>query len=82
LRKVIEFPGLSIGANTQPHGINIDANFSLIQLYANATDATALTGNPIPNGLNTITYNSTNIIITVQKTYTRCWAIIEYIQEL
>jgi hypothetical protein len=82
LRKVITFPGLTIGVNTQPHGITVDANFSLIQLFGAATNATALTGEPIPNGTDTISYTSTNIIITVAAAYTRAWAVIEYIQEL
>ncbi len=82
LRKVIEFPGLTIGVNTQPHDIFIDANFSLIQLFASATNATALTGEPIPNGADTISYTATDIVITVASAYTRAWAVIEYIQEL
>ncbi len=82
LRKVIVFPGLVIGANVQPHGIVVDANFSLIQLFGSATNATTLTGEPIPNGADTITYNATNIIITVGAAYTRAFAVIEYIQEL
>ena len=81
-RKVITFPGLAIGVNMQPHGINIDENFSLIQLFGSATDAITFTGEPIPNGLDTITYDATNIIITVSAAYTRCWAVIEYLQEL
>ena len=82
LRKVIEFPGLVPGVNVQPHGIIVDANFSLIQLFAAATNATTLTGEPIPNGADTITYNAVNIIITVGAAYTRAWAVIEYIMEL
>lgn len=82
LRKVIIFPGLVVGVNSQPHGINIDANFSLIQLWASATNATALTGETIPNGLNIINYDSVNINILVGVPYTRAWAFIEYIQEL
>lgn len=82
LRKVIEFPGLIIGVNTQPHGILVDANFSLIQLFASATNAVAMTGEPIPNGADTLSYDATNIIITVAAAYTRAWAVIEYIQEL
>ena len=82
LRKVIEFPGLVAGVNVQPHGITIDASFSLIQLFGAATNAAALTGEPIPNGADTITYNAVNIIITVGAAYTRAWAICEYIQEL
>jgi hypothetical protein len=82
LRKVIVFPGLTTGTNTQPHGIFIDANFSLIQLFAAATNATSLTGEPIPNGSDTISYTSTDIVINVGADYDRCFAIIEYIQEL
>ncbi len=82
LRKVIIFPGLVPGVNVQPHGITIDANFSLIQLFGAATNATAFTGEPIPNGADTITYNAVNIVITVAAAYTRAWAVIEYIQEL
>lgn len=82
LRKVIVFPGLTVGVNTQPHEITVDANFSLIQLFGSGTNATALTGEPIPNGTDTISYDVTNIIITVAAAYTRAFAIIEYIQEL
>ncbi len=82
LRKVIPFPGIVVGVNTQPHGIFVDANFSLMQLYAAATDVGTLTGAPIPNGNNTITYTATDIVITSSVAYTRAWAVIEYIQEL
>lgn len=82
LRKVIVFPGLVPGVNTQSHGITIDGNFSLIQLYGAATNATAFTGEPLPNGADTLSYNVTDIVITVAAAYTRAWAIIEYIQEL
>lgn len=82
LRKVIVFPALAIGPNTQAHGIFIDANFTLLQLYAAATNAATFTGEPIPNGVDTISYDANNIIITVAAVYTRAVAIIEYIQEL
>ena len=82
LRKVIVFPGLTIGVNTQPHGIAIDNNFSLIQLFGAATNAGTLTGEPIPNGADTISYTSTNIVITVAAAWTRAFAVIEYIVEL
>ncbi len=82
LRKVIEFPGLTVGANSQAHGININDSFSLMQLYAGATNSMALTGEPIPNGADTIDYDATNININVAAPYDRCWAVIEYIQEL
>jgi hypothetical protein len=82
LRKVVVFPGLAIGVNTQAHGLLIDSQFTLIQLFGSATDAVAFTGEPIPNGGDTITYDATNIIITVASAYTRAVAVIEYMQEL
>jgi hypothetical protein len=82
LRKVIIFPGLTIGANTQLHGITVDANFTLVQLYAGATNSTSLIGEPIPNGADTISYTSTSIIITTAAAYDRCYATIEYLQEV
>lgn len=82
LRKVIVFPVLTAGVNTQSHGIMIDDNFTLIQLFGAATDAIAFTGEPIPNGSDTISYDATDIIITVASNYTRAFAIIEYLQEL
>lgn len=82
LRKVIVFDTLTMGMNTQPHFIDIDSNFTLIQLWGAATDATGLTGEPIPNALDTISYDTDNIIITVAKDWTRGTAVIEYLQEL
>jgi hypothetical protein len=82
LRKVIEFPGLVIGVNVQPHGITIDSNFTLIQLFASATNAVTFTGEPIPNGSDTMSYDANNIIIVSTAAYTRAVAVIEYIVEL
>ena len=82
LRKVIVFPGLVAGVNTQPHGLIVDANFSLIQMYAAATDAIGFTGEPIPNGTDTVFYNATDVVITVAANYDRAFCTIEYIQEL
>ena len=81
-RKVVEFTSLAIGANTQAHGITVDGNFTLLSLWASATDATAMTGQPIPNGADTISYDGTNIIITVAAAWTRALAVIEYVQQL
>lgn len=80
LRKVIDFGPVVIGVNSRPHGIVVDANFTLIDLWGSATDAVAFTGNPInqPN----ITYDSVNINITVTKAYTRVLAFFEFTQEL
>lgn len=80
LRKVIDFSPLIAGTTPKAHGITVDANFSLIDLWGAGTDAIALTGNPInePN----ITYDVTNIYITSAVPFDRCYAFIEYIQEL
>ena len=80
LRIVVDFSPLVIGVNSRPHGVLVDANFSLIDLWGAATDAVAFTGNPInqPN----ITYDATNINITSATAYTRAFAVMCYIQEL
>lgn len=82
LRIVVDFGALTIGVNTKAHGVTVDANFSLMQLYAAATNTSTMTGEPIPNGSDTISYDATNIIINVAAAYDRCWAVFEYIQEL
>ncbi len=81
-RKVIVFPGLTIGLNTQPHGINVDFNFTLVDMFGGATNAIALTGEPLPNGADTVTYDATNIYVTVAAAYTRAIIVMEYMQEL
>lgn len=80
LRKVIDFGSVGVGVTSKPHGIVVNANFTLIDLWGSATDAVAFTGNPInqPN----ITYDVTNINITTTKAYTRVLAFFEYCQEL
>lgn len=78
LRKTFLFGAIGIGITTQAHGVTIDANFSLIQIYASGTNVGALTGDNIP----TVGYDVTNIIITSTKAYTRGVVVFEYIQEL
>lgn len=82
LRKVIIFPSLSVGVNSQLHGIVVDANFTLIQLWGAATNSTLLVGEPLPNGAAKISYTATHIIITSVASYDRAYAFIEYLQEL
>ena len=83
-RKVIEFPaGLTSGpANSQPHGIIVDAAFKLISMFGAATNANTLTGEPLPNGPDTISYDATNVYVTVASNYTYGVVTMEYIQEL
>ncbi len=80
LSKVVPFGPVVVGVNTRAHGVTVDANFTLIELYGSATDSVAMTGSPInqPN----ITYDATNIYITVTKAYDRVNAFFSYIQEL
>lgn len=80
LRVVVDFGAISAGPNVRAHGVLVDANFSLIDLWGAATDAVLLTGTPInqPN----ITYDATNITITATAAFTRAFAFMEYIQEL
>jgi hypothetical protein len=51
-------------------------------MYAAASNSTGLIGEPIPNGSDTLTYDATNIYITVAAAYDRCNTTLEYIQEL
>lgn len=93
LRKVIDFGTLpNAGTKLVPHGITVTNNFTLVFLGAYATDPNSLISFPIPyadpgNILNNVAINmgSTNIAITTginQSSFTRCYVIIEYLQEL
>src|SRR5574341_1434061 len=92
LRKVINFGTLpNTGTKTVPHGITVDSNFTLIQLFASATDPVNLFSIPIPyvstspNEPIKMFLNSTDVtIVTVgnYSTYARCFVVIEYIQEI
>lgn len=93
LRKVIDFGPLpAAGTKPIPHGILFDRNFTLIQMWACATDPVALIAFPIPyadpialvNAVN-LTMDATNVNITVginRSNFTRCFIVVEYIQEL
>jgi hypothetical protein len=92
LRKVIDFGPLP-NATTKPipHGILFDSNFTLMQLYAAATDPIGLTAVPVTlagvtaaNDIQ-IYMDSINVNISTtsnQSKYTRCFVVIEYLQEL
>lgn len=92
LRKVIDFGPLPDNATKSvPHEIMYDANFTLIQLWASATNPVALQSVPIPyvsqnaNNEIQIFLDATNVnIVTanIWSAYTRCFVIIEYMQEL
>ena len=78
LRKTFLFGPIVIGVNTQAHGIVVDLNFTLIQIFASGTNVGALTGDNIP----AVGYDVNNIIITSTKVYDKAVVVIEYIQEI
>lgn len=83
LRKVVVFPtGLIVGANSQAHNITFDANFTLMQLYGAATNSGTLVAVPLPNAVDTLSMDATNINITSTAAYNRCFVVVSYIQEL
>lgn len=80
-RKVVDCSPLIIGVNSFAHGIDIDSNFSLIDLWCSATDSVGFTGTIFCNE-DTINYDVTDINITSAAAYDRAYAVIEYIQEV
>lgn len=80
LRKVVVFPGLTVGANTVAHGIVNDASYEQIALWACATNSTTLTSTVFGNS-DTIRVIGPNIIITSDGIYDRCKAYLEFVQE-
>lgn len=92
LRKVIDFGALPDTAmKSVAHGITFDANFSLIQMFASATDPTNFIALPIPFASGVLVesvkmdMDATNVNITTYQTrssFTRCYVTIEYIQEI
>jgi hypothetical protein len=92
LRKVIIFGALpNASTKSVPHGITFDANFTLIQMFAAATDPVNLIAFPIPyasagssDGV-ALYMDADNVYIVTQmnrSSYTRCFVVIEYLQEL
>jgi hypothetical protein len=93
LRKVIDFGALpNTATKSVAHGITFDANFTLIHMWASATDPTGLQAFPIPFADPTVPTSTvsvymtnTNIVISTgsnRSAFTRCFVFIEYIQEL
>lgn len=82
LRKVINCGPLVIGANTFAHNIVFDANFTLMQLYGAATNSGTLVAVPLPNALDNLSMDATNINITSTAAFDRCFVVVSYIQEL
>ena len=91
-RKVVNFGALpNAAAKTVAHGITFDTNFTLVALWAAATDPVGFVALPIPyatetaNGDIELNIDATNITITTSidySAYTRCLVTIEYSKEL
>ncbi len=75
-RKTVDCSPLVAGANIFPHGINYDANFTLINLWVSATNSTAITMF-YPN----VVMDTTNININSPNAFPRATAFIEYLLE-
>lgn len=91
-RKVIDFGPLPAAATKSvPHGISFTDNFTLVQMYAAATDPVAFVALPIPYAHPTVAnaialdMDATNVNITVgvdRSAFTRCFVTIEYLEEV
>lgn len=83
LRKVINFGPITPGLNQRPHGIKFDANFTLIQLWASATNSGTLLAFNIPSGGgDALSMDAININIISIGNFDRCIAVVEYCQEV
>lgn len=86
-RKVIDFGTLpDTTTKSIAHGITFDTNFTLIELYASATDPVGFQAFTVEFGGTTVYLNmdATNVNITTTadyRAYTRCYVIIEYLLE-
>ncbi len=91
LRKVIDFGALPNSTiKSVPHGILVNSRFTLIHLYACATDPIGLTSFEIDHaepatGVTWMYMDATNINIITgsnRTSYTRVFVTIEFIQEI
>lgn len=90
-RLVIDTGGLVAGLNPPfPHGLTVDIKFTLIELWAAASNSTTFVGTEI-NGTGNIAaartgldinYDATNIYILSNGTYDRANIFIEYMTEI
>jgi hypothetical protein len=79
-RKVVDVSPLAAGVNPGvAHGITIDANFTLIDLWVGATNSAAFTSQIITDS--NVTLDVTDIIITSPGAFDRAFCFIEYILE-
>ena len=79
-RKVVISGALTAGVNNIPHGLTIDNNFTLIDLWCAATNSATSTGQVITDS--NVTYDSTNFIVNSPGSFDRSSITCEYLQEL
>jgi len=82
LMKVVNMTPLIPGLNSTSHGITVDANFTLMNLYVSVTNpgtpiAATITGDPA-----ILNINSTHINVTTAGAWAKAYAFVTYIQEL
>ena len=80
IRKVVNVSPLIIGANAFSHGITVDANFTLVDMWVAATNSTIPIAEVI-TGAN-VTLDATNININSPAAFDRGFAVFEYTQEI
>jgi hypothetical protein len=81
LRKVVDVSPLVAGVNPPiPHGITVDANFTLIDMWVAATDSVAFTAEVITDSNVNIDANDINIMSPAA--FDRAFCFIEYCQEV
>jgi len=82
-RMVVDCSPLVAGANPFPHGIDFSNDrFTLIHLYGAATDSIGFKAIPLPNNIDSLTMDSTQVLINVASAYDRAFVTIEYILEI
>jgi hypothetical protein len=80
LRKVIDVSPLVAGANVFAHGITVDSNFTLVDLWVAATASSTPRAQLITDA--NVWLDATNINITSPLAFDRAFCVIEYLQEI
>jgi hypothetical protein len=80
LRKVVDVSSLVPGANSFPHGITFDANFTLVDSWVSATNSTILQA--VTMVYPQVLMDATLIHITSPIAFDRAYFICEFMQEL
>lgn len=78
-RKVIDVSPLVVGANSFPHGITFDVNFTLIDYWVAATDSALFTA--INMVYDQVDMDATNVNINSPAAYDRAFFVVEYLLE-